>query len=107
MRTIRIVTSERDVNDLLEQLKKFAEENGFAIRVGHTTPDGKRVLVQMWREDIKIIAVNPFDTGAFRVSFYQTCACSQQMVPNSVGALFDKLKSAVSAIPGITVSDQE
>src|SRR6266478_1824288 len=56
----------------LEKATSFAEAQGFTVRVAKTRPDGKHFLVEMSRDDIKIVALNPFDDPAeFRVDLYQ------------------------------------
>lgn len=54
-----------------DQLRKFSDKHAFAIRLAPNTPDGKSFIGQMWREDIKIVAVNPFEEDKFIIYFYQ------------------------------------
>lgn len=54
-----------------DQLRKFSDKHAFAVRLAPNTPDGKSFIGQMWREDIKLVAVNPFEEDKFRIYFYQ------------------------------------
>lgn len=66
---VTIDVNQREV--FFEQLRIFSDKHAFAIRLVSNTPDGKSFIGQMWREDIKLVTVNPFDEGKYRVYFYQ------------------------------------
>ena len=61
--------------------------------------------MQMWREDLKVIAVNPSEPGAFRISFYEND--SEPVKPASIDGLITNLKSTIGKIQGLTFSEQE
>src|SRR5688500_17591201 len=59
----RTILIEIEVNQqelLFDKLRNFAEDEGFAIRIAATTPTGVDYVVAMWREDVKILALNSF-----------------------------------------------
>jgi len=89
----------------LDRVKEFAETKAFAIRISQTNPDGKHFLVQMWREDVNIVAVNPFeDAQEFRINFYQT---GTQSVPAEViSELVNELRRSLAAIEGVTLLEK-
>jgi hypothetical protein len=90
----------------LEKIRKFADAKAFAIRVAPTRPDGQHFLVQMWREDVNIVAVNPFnDPREFRIGVYQT---GTRPVPTAVvDAVLRDLKDAISDISRIDFVDKK
>jgi len=76
-RTLVVTMTKGVLQDALEQLRRFSDENGFAIRTSQSSPDPEHILVQMWREDIKGIGVNTSDTAAADISYsiflYRNC----------------------------------
>jgi spermidine/putrescine-binding protein len=58
--------------EFFAQIRKFAEKWAYAIRIAPTELDGDVYLIQMWREDIKIIAVNNYDPGRYSMTFLDT-----------------------------------
>lgn len=65
-----VTVSEDKLNPFFDQMRAFAEKYGFAVRIAPTAPTGKDFIVELWREDFKILAANPFDKGSFRVSVF-------------------------------------
>lgn len=66
-----VVTLQEDqLNAYIERMQAFAHECGFAIRIAPTAPTGKDFVLEFWREDVKILAANPFEKGSFRVSVF-------------------------------------
>ena len=85
------------------QVEKYADTYAFAIRIAPNHPDGKRFLIQLWREDMKIIGTNPFDPLEFHIAFYQN---GNTPVPYVfTNAIVDKLKHALNEIRGAIISD--
>lgn len=66
-------------DQFFEEMEEFADKHGFAIRIAPTTPEGSDYVVEMWREDFKILAVNPFDPRTFKVAVYRN---DNQEVPS-------------------------
>jgi hypothetical protein len=89
----------------LGEVTKFADKEMFAIRISEPRGDGVHFLVQMWREDVKIIILNPFDDPAqFSCAFYLT---GTEPVPDEViEALAKHLKGDLSLVPGVVFKDK-
>lgn len=81
LRTVRFSIDPEAREELAAALGRYAEQHAFAIRIGHSDPSGDHVLIQMWREDVKLIGVNPFELGEYRASFYLT---GSKSVPDPV-----------------------
>lgn len=73
LRALNVTIDANDRERFFEQLREFSDQNGFAIRIARTTPSGN-FNAQMWREDIRVTAVNPFEEGKYRVRFYRNNA---------------------------------
>lgn len=105
IRSVYLAIAEGAQHEFVEQLKRFADANAFAMRLGETHPQGDHILVQMWREDIKVIVVNPFDPREFRVSFYENSA--EPVVAESLSSLVDNFRSLVGLVRGATFLERE
>ena len=105
LRSVRITIGESSQDEFFERLRDFADDNAFAMIVRVVRPDGKHFLVQMWRNDIKVIGVNPFEPGEFRVGFYQNGPVPPPQF--SIDYLIDSLRGAVAKIEGATFSEKE
>jgi hypothetical protein len=102
LRTIAVSVEKNARDAFFEQLKKFADRHAFAIRVAPVRPDGEHFIVQMWREDIKGIGVNPFDPAGFEISFYEN-DCVHPVPAAHVDVLINDLKLFIGAIQGVTI----
>jgi hypothetical protein len=101
---ITVLVSQGARNDFLQEVKKFADSKAFAIRVGQPQHDDTHFLLQMWREDIKITVLNPFDDPSeFRVYFYQNDAERTTLV--LADALLKDFSESVSKIYGVVISE--
>jgi hypothetical protein len=69
VRTVRVTMAKGTLNGMTNQLHRFADANGFTFQMGQTAPDPERVVVEMLREDVKVIGVNASDTGAADITF--------------------------------------
>jgi len=54
----------------LASLQRFADDEGYAVRIAQVSPAETGVLVQMFREDLKVLGSTPFDAGKFDLAFY-------------------------------------
>ena len=80
---------------------RYAEQHAFAMRIGQSDPSGDDVLIQMWREDVKLIGVNPFEPGEYRVSFYLTGGGT---VPDAVlDSLVNSLGRELASVPSLSM----
>lgn len=90
-------------DQFFDQLLKFSDENRFAIRIALTRPGNERFIVKMWREDIKVIGENTFDTSEFIFSLYRNCY--KPVMTIAFDQLVNGLKRIVGRVPGITFSE--
>ena len=103
-RMLTVTMAEQSLPAFLDQLRKFADANAFAVRIAQTSPDQTHVLVQLWREDIKGIGVNTSDTNtvgiAYSIFLYRNC---NDAVPASAFAVVvAQLHDTFSQTEGIT-----
>jgi hypothetical protein len=106
VRSVDITLAQNQHDQLFEQFRKFATKHAFAIRISQTNPTGEDFLVQMWREDVKIIGVDSSDPGLFEIWFYNTY--EERPVPLRVfDELIDELRALVEEIPNTTFSVEE
>jgi hypothetical protein len=90
----------------LGEVTKFAEKEAFAIRTSQPRQDGEHFLVQLWRQDVKIIILNPFDDPTeFSCFFYQT---GTEPVPGEVvDELAKHLRGELGLISGVSFKEKE
>ena len=89
---------------LFDQLRKFSDKHAFAIRIAPTRPEGKNFLIQLWREDIKLVMVNPFEEGKYRIYFYKN---SIYAVPEDIlNLLVLELKGFLTETSGVIVTER-
>ena len=105
-RTI-LVKIELDQQEMLfGKLRKLADDEGFAIRIAPTTPSGIDFIVQMWREDVKITALNDFEPGTFVIGIFDTD--SAVSIPEwAVDSLKNKLINYIEEIPNVTITEEK
>jgi hypothetical protein len=96
-------------SEFLERMTDFAKAQGFSVSLNNTRPDGTHVIVEMWRKDVKIVALNPFDDGEeFRIDLYQTAnEKPSQTVAETVDALVDGLRGAIGKLQGVRLADDK
>ena len=89
LRSIAIEIDPLRIEEVYDQIRSFSDKNGFAVRIAATRPDGLHFIAQLWREDIKIVVLNPFEPPEIRISFYKN---SELAVPeSSIDALQNEL----------------
>ena len=85
------------------QIRAFADKWNYAIRIASAGPNIGVYSIEMWREDIKIIAINNYGAGRFSMAFYETYP--DHPVPDQY---FEEevsdLEKFISEIPGATLS---
>jgi hypothetical protein len=100
--SIMLTVDESAINEFVEQLKKFGEAGSFALRVVHTRRDDKHFLVELWRGDVNISAINPFDDPKqFSLAVYQTGV--ENVSPAQIDTLIKDIEGAISKVNGVTV----
>jgi hypothetical protein len=88
------------------QLQQFSTEEGFAIRISPTTPNEDSFIIEMWREDIKIIALNSFEAERFNIAFFDTDGLYPYPLPNwALDTLVNSFKVSINKIQGIQIID--
>ena len=88
-------TIERSSRDhFLAAIRKYADEQAFAIRIAPSDPSDEHIVIQLWREDVKLIGTNPFEPEDFRIYFYRNCG--ESLGESTISALAEALRLAVS-----------
>lgn len=86
----------------LQNLRAFADKQGFAITIDPTTPDGAHVIAELSREDVRVVALNPFDDldpTEFRIRIYTS---DQVTLPDSArNELVEALTAALCNLSGV------
>jgi hypothetical protein len=88
-----------------DQLRKFADENAFAIRIAPVRPDHQHFLIQLWREDIKGIGVNSGDPEKYVVAFFYNSE-REAVVASAIHRLADNLTSSLTSVNGVTATKE-
>ncbi|PCI48169.1 MAG: hypothetical protein COB58_00140 [Thalassobium sp.] len=96
---------EKQLDLLFDHMRAFADENSFAIGIAPTTPEDKNLISHMWREDIKLVMVNPFEEEKYRIYFYKNSA---NAVPEDIlNLLVLELKSFLTDTPSVIVTERK
>lgn len=101
--TVTIMEGQRQL--LIGELKKFADKYAFAYRVAPINPSGKNFSVEMWREDIKVLADNSLDPRSFEIDFYNN-DCNHPVSGKSADVLVSQLERFIRKVPGAKVTVQ-
>src|SRR5688572_8603632 len=72
IRSLRIIVSKKQRNELIAQLEEFANQNAFAMRVEYHDPNGYNFSVYLWRADIRAVGLYPVDPETLSLHFYYT-----------------------------------
>ena len=101
---VNIETSQQEM--LFDELRSLADDEGFAIRIAPTTPSGVDFIVEMWREDVKVIALKSSDSGTFRIGIFDTD--SAVSIPEwAVDSLKNKLINYIEEIPNVAITEEK
>jgi hypothetical protein len=103
VRSIDVTVGKGAREKFFDRLRTFADAHAFAIRIAPTTPDRENFLVQMWREDIKIVAVTSLRPETFHIGFYRND--TEAAATAAYDVLVTDLRHAVSEIEGSTFSE--
>jgi hypothetical protein len=82
----------------LEKIREFADHNSFALRATPANYQDDQLLIQLWRDDIRIIGTNPFSSTGFSFGFYELredvkiSSMGLQTLRNDFHAIFVDLK---------------
>lgn len=92
-------------SEFFEQLRKFAERHAFAIRIAPNTPDGESFVIQMWREDLKMVSTNSFEPTSFSIYVYKNSP--HTLPPNQPDFLISDLKRSLGEVRGVVLQSQK
>ena len=103
IRIVEIIIDESQQEELFTQMRRFADEWGYAIRIARIVQYEDDFIIQMWREDIKLFGTYPSDPGELKIGFYYTYP--DIPVPK---IFFDReisdLRNFIDEIPGATLT---
>jgi hypothetical protein len=105
---VRVVhfTVKPDARDrFFDQLKKFADENAFAIRIAPVHPNNQYFAIQLWRNDIKAFGVNPDDPEKFGIAFYHNSEPEPAMVL-AINRLADSITNSLTSVNGVAAATE-
>jgi hypothetical protein len=101
--TLTIDKGQRE--DLFDQLQKFSEKHAFEFRLTDFNTKGERFQFWMSREDVYITASDvPPDPTLVYIAFY--IYPGKSIDEETIDKLLIDLKSYVSEIPNITITEQ-
>jgi hypothetical protein len=85
---------------LFDELGLFADRFAFAMRIGRVRPDKPSFLIQMWREDVKLIGTNASE-NIYKIFFYEN---GDSPIPGGVlDYMADDLQKALENLDGASV----
>ena len=105
-RSLRVTIDKSQREQLFDQLSKFAEKHSFEHQITDFDKKGENFQYWMSRDDITIIASNPFDPGKFNIRFYAKYP-GYPVDEEIVDELLNDLKSFISEIPNVTISEEK
>lgn len=82
--------------EFVDEMTNFSDKHQFAIRIGSADPDEIDLIIQMWREDFKVIVNNPLGRYTFNVGIYPTC--SDNVDTDQAKALMSEILERLSTI---------
>jgi len=108
IRTLRITIDKTPQEELFAQLQKFADKHAFEMKIGHFFgTGGESFLVEMSRGDVYILARNVApDLSVVNIRFYYKDRA--HLAPKQVvDDLYNDLKSFISEIPNVTITEEK
>ena len=101
-----VATVSRDSRDhFLENLKKFANENGFTCTAEVIPPDNHDVIIEMHRSDMRISGGNTRDDKSkVDLAFYKSdfFLISEPLPQAKVDAMMAALQNSLRQVKGVT-----
>ena len=101
-----VATVSRDSRDhFLEDLRKFAHENGFVCTAEVIPPDNEDVVIEMHRSDMRISCGNtPDDKSKIDLAFYKNdfFFFSGPLPQAKVDAMMAALRESLRQVKGVT-----
>lgn len=101
VRIIKVTFESGAHESFVNQIQKFAEDQGFEIRVSQRSPDPKDTLIQMRRRDVKMIVIRVRATQTqelrYDVGYYYN---GDRPLPiDTVDQLVEDLRATVETVP--------
>ena len=111
IRGLKITIDESQKEELYLQLWKFADKHSFRIHIRDVDvsvgPSGKGFFIEMHRSDVQISAVGkPSAPIMVSINFYDEDRANPA-AKETVDELFSDLKSSVSEIPDVTITEEK
>ena len=101
-----VATVSRDSRgQFLENVKKFAKENGFTCTADVIPPDAEAVVIEMHRSNMMIAGVNtPDDRSKIDLGFYKNdyFFFSEPLPQAKVDAMMAALQNSLRQVKGVT-----
>ena len=84
----------------LSSLRVYADQGAFAMRVSRSSPEETGMLIQMYREDLKLIGTNPFNANEYSFGMYSNDgpATSEAEARDALRALVNVAEGAACAM---------
>jgi hypothetical protein len=106
LRMLRITIDVNRREELFAQLRKFAEKHGFEILIREVQVIPEGIFIEMYRNDIKILAGDDAsDPTLIELGIYDIDP-KHPTSPETVDGLFSDLKSLISEVPNVTVTEE-
>ena len=97
---IDVSVGREQIDTFIERLSNFATDHGYRVRIGHPSP--YKTLLQFQRDDLEVVAVNPYDIRTFLFGFY---VGNDAAKADAGGTEFlGGIKAIVEMIPGATLT---
>ncbi|MDF1585810.1 hypothetical protein [Marinimicrococcus flavescens] len=110
VRTLSVIMEEGALPAFLQTIQDFSSKNRFAVLITKSSYRPNDILIQAWRDDIKIISTNKTEDNEqhkmrFGIMLYYTCHKDVPDVAFSI--IVDRIKDLLVSTPGmLTVDDQ-
>lgn len=106
LRVLRITIDVNRREELFAQLRQFAEKHGFEILIREVQVIPEGIFIEMYRNDIKILAGDDAsDPTLIELGIYDRDP-KHPTSPETVDELFSDLKSLISEVPNVTVTEE-
>jgi|SRR5688500_16904471 len=106
IRSLRLTINRSQREELFDQLREFAEKHGFEYELTDFNTNGENFQFWMSRDDMRIIANNvPPNPTRVPIRFYAKYPGSP-VDEKTVDELFSDLKSFISEIPNVTITEE-
>ena len=108
MRTLRVTIDRTQRQELFDQLHNFADKHAFEYSVTDYGGQGKHFLVYILGESIKILTVEASSNlDMFSIGFYVPSPGDPLPNQQTVDDLVVDLKSFISEIPNVRITEEE